>query len=93
MGKKRGSYIKHFSYEEKCFAVKKYLEEDADVKELSANISHSSDKIAMGLIIAALIVGSALILQTERIKWVAVFGFIMATILSIILTTSILKER
>ncbi|MEK6952229.1 MAG: hypothetical protein AABX29_04380, partial [Nanoarchaeota archaeon] len=67
--------------------------EDADVKELSANISHSSDKIAMGLIIAALIVGSALILQTERIKWVAVFGFIMATILSIILTTSILKER
>ena len=67
--------------------------EDADVKELSANISHGSDKIAMGLIIAALIVGSALILQTGRVKWVAVFGFIMATILSIVLTTSILKER
>ena len=67
--------------------------EDTDVKQLSFNIGHGSNKITMGLITAALIVGSALVLQTGRVKWIAVFGFLMATILSIILTISIIKER
>ncbi len=67
--------------------------DDTDVKQLSSNISHSGNIISTGLIIAALIVGSALVLQTGKAKLAAVFGFLMATILSIILIISIIKKR
>jgi transposase-like protein len=49
MGKKRGSYKKHFSYEEKCFAVKKYLEEDADVKAIGYLITATPQAIYVWL--------------------------------------------
>ena len=67
--------------------------EDTDVKQLSINISQGSIRISMGLIIAALIVGSSLIVQTGKAKWLAVLGFIIATLISILLFTSITKER
>jgi len=66
--------------------------DDTDVKQLSWNISEGSIRISMGLIVAALIVGSSLIIQAGKAKWLAVLGFVIATLISILLLLSINKE-
>ncbi|MCG7853039.1 MAG: integrase core domain-containing protein [Methanosarcinaceae archaeon] len=45
MRKKRGCCPKQYSYEEKCFAIRKYLEENAEVEEISDLLGAASQTI------------------------------------------------
>ncbi|MBI2151504.1 hypothetical protein HYU21_02135, partial [Candidatus Woesearchaeota archaeon] len=57
--------------------------EDKDVRHLSQELERSSGNIAMGMIIAALIVGSSLIMQATGSKWLYYGGFILSGLLSV----------
>jgi len=47
----------------------------------------------MGVIISALIVASAIVLQVRNGKWLAIIGFVIAIFLTINLLISVIKER
>lgn len=57
--------------------------EDADVRNLTTELEKSSGNLALGMIIAALIVGSALIMQTSKLAWLYCGGFILAGVLGL----------
>jgi ubiquinone biosynthesis protein len=63
--------------------------EDTDIKNLTAEMEHSTGNLSIGMIIAALIVGSALIMQIDTkfkyadIPVISLIGFIIAIILTI----------
>jgi len=59
---------------------------DTDLKKLQMALDRSSDKIMIGLVVAALVVGSSLVLQASPISmpkevvWVAVLGYTAAVL-------------
>ncbi|MBI2507359.1 AarF/ABC1/UbiB kinase family protein [Candidatus Woesearchaeota archaeon] len=67
--------------------------ERKDLVQLEREIDRSSSRVSLGVIIAALIVASALVLQIRNGKWLAVAGFLIAIFLTINLFISAIKER
>ncbi|MBS3151691.1 AarF/ABC1/UbiB kinase family protein [Candidatus Woesearchaeota archaeon] len=67
--------------------------ERKDLVQLEMEIDRSSNRVSLGVIIAALIVASALVLNVRNGKWLAVIGFLIATFLTINLFISVIKER
>ena len=67
--------------------------ERKDLVQLEMEIDRSSNRVSLGVIIAALIVASALVLNVRNGKWLAVAGFLIAIFLTINLFISIIKER
>ncbi len=57
--------------------------EDTDIKNLTTELERSSGNIALGMIIAALIVGSALIMQMDKEQSLSLAGFILAGMLGL----------
>ncbi|MBS3123996.1 AarF/ABC1/UbiB kinase family protein [Candidatus Woesearchaeota archaeon] len=55
--------------------------EDKDVRQLSQELERSSGNIAMGMIIAALIIGSSLIMQAAGSRWLYYGGFVLSGLL------------
>ena len=66
--------------------------EHKDLKDLEKEIDKGSNRISMGVVIAALIVASAIVLQLNKTKWMAIAGFGIALILSIMLTMDMIRE-
>ena len=67
--------------------------ERKDLVQLEREIDKSSNRISMGVIISALIVASAIVLQVRNGKWLAIIGFVIAIFLTINLLISVIKER
>ena len=67
--------------------------EKKDLVQLEMEIDRSSNRVSLGVIIAALIVASALVLEVRNGKWLAVAGFLIAIFLTINLFISAIKER
>jgi len=67
--------------------------ERKDLVQLEKEIDKSSNRVSLGVIIAALIVASALVLQVNNGKWLAVAGFLIAIFLTINLFINSMKER
>ena len=67
--------------------------ERKDLVQLEKEIDRSSNRVSLGVIIAALVVASALILNVRNGKWLAVAGFLIAIFLTINLFISAIKER
>ncbi len=57
--------------------------EDSDIKTLSLEMEKSSGNIALGFIIAALIIGSAMIMQMDKWYYVYTPGFVVSGLLSL----------
>jgi ubiquinone biosynthesis protein len=59
---------------------------DTDLQKLQMALDRASDKVMIGLVVAALVVGSSLVLQTStltlpnEIYWIAVFGYAAAVL-------------
>lgn len=66
--------------------------EHKDLRELEKELDRSSNRVSMGVVISALIIASAIVLQISGGKWLAILGFGIALLLSMMLTISILKE-
>src|SRR3989344_1737917 len=56
--------------------------ERKDLVQLEREIDKSSNRVSMGIIIAALVVASALVLQVNHGKWLSVAGFAIAIFLT-----------
>jgi len=73
--------------------------EQEELKELKAKIDNSSNKISISLITAAIIISSAIILQTDKgpslfgISVFALIGFLIATLLVVWLLFSIVVSK
>ncbi len=73
--------------------------EDTDIKKLSLEIDRSSNRIAYGLLIASLLITSAILMQVEKgptilgIPFLSFFSFFFASIFAFILFISIIRER
>jgi len=73
--------------------------EDTDIKKLSLEIDRSSNRVAYGLLIAALLITSAILVNIEKgptivgIPILAFFGFVFASFLLFILFISIVREK
>ena len=73
--------------------------EDTDIKQLSMEIDRSSNRVAYGLLIAALLIVSAILIQVEKgptmlgIPFLSFFSFLFASILLFILFISIVREK
>ena len=67
--------------------------EHKDVAELEREVGRSSNKIVLGVITAALIIGSGLVLNSGRANLIAYFGFFMASILLVILLYSGIRNK
>ena len=65
---------------------------DRDVKKLGTDINTSSNRLTMGLIIAALIIGGALVLRMGDYDIFAYFAFLMAGVLGLLLIISVIRE-
>lgn len=71
--------------------------EHKNLDALSANIDRSSNRVSLSLIIAALIIGSSLIMQTNKgililgFPFLGIIGFIISAVLGIALVISILR--
>ncbi|MBI2146280.1 AarF/ABC1/UbiB kinase family protein [Candidatus Woesearchaeota archaeon] len=57
--------------------------DDAEVRGLTQEIERSSGNLALGIIIAALIMGSATIMQISYTSYVPIMGFTLASMLSL----------
>ena len=64
-----------------------------DLTELEKEIDRGSNRVALAVLIAALIVASSLILNVRGSKFLAIIGFAIALILSLFLSISIYRER
>jgi len=64
-----------------------------DLTDIQHEIARSSNQIANGVLISALIIGGSLVWHSERALWAASFAFVMAGILSLILIYSMIKEK
>ncbi len=73
--------------------------EDADIKKLSLEIDRSSNRVAYGLLIAALLITSAILIQVQKgptilgVPFLSFLSFSFASILVFILFISIVRER
>ena len=67
--------------------------ERKDLVQLEREIDKSSNRMSLGVIIAALIVASAIVLQVQNGKILAVIGFLIAIFLTINLLISVIRER
>ena len=73
--------------------------EDTDIKKLSLEIDRSSNRVAYGLLIAALLITSAILIQVEKgplilgIPFLSFFSFFFASMLLFVLFVSILREK
>ncbi len=73
--------------------------EDTDIKKLSLEIDRSSNRVAYGLLIAALLITSAILIQIEKgptilgVPFLSFFSFFFASILVFVLFASIIRER
>ena len=73
--------------------------EDTDIKKLSLEIDRSSNRVAYGLLIAALLITSAILIQIEKgpsilgIPFLSFFSFFFASVLMFVLFISILREK
>jgi len=73
--------------------------EDKDVKNLTSEIDKSSNRLTYGIIIASLVIGSALLSYIGKgpmlydISIFSIFGFVIAVVLSAVLAISIIKEK
>ena len=73
--------------------------EDTDIKKLSLEIDRSSNRVAYGLLIAALLITSAILMNIQKgptifgIPILSFFSFFFASIFSFILFISIVRER
>lgn len=72
--------------------------QDTDINKLTIEMDRSSNRISYGLIIAALIIGSAAVVFVDKgpkyldIPMLALIGFILAGLMGLVLVTSIAKE-
>ncbi len=59
---------------------------DTDLQKLQMALDRASDKIMIGLVVAALVIGSSLVLQTStitlpsQVTWIAIFGYAAAVV-------------
>ena len=71
--------------------------EDTDISKLSLEIDRSSNRIAYGMVIAALVLGGAWAVDTGSkiysISYLSLIFFIIAAVLFIILIFSIIREK
>ena len=73
--------------------------EDTDIRNLSMEIDRSSNRLAYGLLVAALLVTSAILIQLEKgptilgIPFLSFISFFSASILVFVLFASIIKEK
>ena len=67
--------------------------ERKDLVQLEREIDKSSNRLSMGIIIGALVIASAIVLQVRNGKWLAVAGFVIAIFLTINLIISVINER
>lgn len=73
--------------------------EDTDIKKLSLEIDRSSNRVAYGLLIAALLITSAILIQVNKgptilgIPFLSFFSFLFASVLTFILFISIIREK
>ena len=73
--------------------------EDTDIKQLALEIDRSSNRVAYGLLIAALLIVSAILIHVEKgptifgIPFLSFFSFFFASILVFILFVSIVREK
>ncbi len=65
--------------------------DDSGIRKLSLEIDRSSNRLAYGMIIAALLIAGSLVLRT--VEPIAYLCFILAAALGIVLFVSIFKER
>jgi len=71
---------------------------DTDINRLTLEIDRSSNRISYGIVIAALLIGSSLVLNVNAtwkfisVSTIALIGYVLAMILGIILLISILRE-
>jgi len=71
---------------------------DTDIRGLGSEIDKSSNRIALGLLITAFLISSALIMNVEQPKFVGIpvfslAGFMIAFFLFFVLTVSIRREK
>jgi len=72
--------------------------EDTNIKKLTLEIDRSSNRISYGMIIAALLVASSLIIYIDKgprysdIPILALAGYLLAGMMSIVLVFSITRE-
>lgn len=57
--------------------------EDKDVKGLTTELERSSGNLALGMIIAALIIGSSMVMQLDKGKYLYITGFILSGVLGL----------
>ncbi|MFH1642352.1 MAG: lipopolysaccharide core heptose(II) kinase RfaY [Nanoarchaeota archaeon] len=72
--------------------------EDTDIKRLSLEIDRSSNRLAYGMLIAALIIAGALTINVNMpkildIPWISFIAYLIAAIMGIVLLYSILNEK
>src|SRR3989338_3978292 len=73
--------------------------DDTDIKKLSLEIDRSSNRVAYGLLIAALLITSAILIQVQKgpsilgVPFLSFFSFFFASILLFVLFVSILREK
>ncbi len=73
--------------------------EDTDIRKLLVEIGRGSNRVAYGMLIAALLITSALLIQVEKgptilgVPSLAFFSFAFASMLAFILFMSIIKEK
>ena len=73
--------------------------EDTDIKTLALEIDRSSNRVAYGLLIAALLIASAILIQFQKgpavlgIPLLSFFSFFFASILLFVLFISIVREK
>ena len=73
--------------------------EDTDIKKLALEIDRSSNRVAYGLLIAALLITSAILINIEKgptvlgVPLLAFFSFFFASMFLFVLVVSILRER
>ncbi len=73
--------------------------EDTDVKRLALEIDQSSNRVAYGLLIAALLISSAILLYLPKgpsilgVPFLSFFSFAFASVLTFTLFVSIIKEK
>ncbi|HLG23996.1 MAG TPA: AarF/ABC1/UbiB kinase family protein [Candidatus Nanoarchaeia archaeon] len=73
--------------------------EDTDIKKLSVELDRSSNRISYGMLIAALLVTSAILIQVERgphilgVPWLSFVSFAFASFFLVVLFVSIIREK
>ena len=67
--------------------------EHKDVVELEKEVGRSSRGIILGILVAALVIGSGLVLNSGKSDLIAYFGFLMAAVLLVFLVYCLIREK